>query len=227
LSRKRHTMKRIALVLIALMFTIPAFAQTAKVKPPIPVRAVVSPDLKQTLRAAADPASTIADIRGYIHDGRVQIHTAKDREVFNDLVNFVQSTEDAGVKASDASKDAEAASHWKSLADNWTVKAKEPYLLSYCTDHKEITTWTGNKRVEGVHTYCEYEHPLSAGGVHKIWDVCDVKPDDLVQADKASESATNAEKLSEDEAAEGKIELQKAGAYYAALRTGIGLPTLP
>ena len=42
-----------------------------------------------------------------------------------------------------------------------------------CPDHGVRSTWTGNKRFAGKHTYCEYEHPLYMGGVHKFWQGCD------------------------------------------------------
>lgn len=42
-----------------------------------------------------------------------------------------------------------------------------------CPDHGVLSAATGNKRVANQHTYCEYEHPLYMGGVHKFWEPCD------------------------------------------------------
>jgi hypothetical protein len=54
----------------------------------------LSPDLKQTLLAAADPTSTDADVRSYIRTARVQVRTQKDHAVFDKLVKFVELQDD-------------------------------------------------------------------------------------------------------------------------------------
>lgn len=41
-----------------------------------------------------------------------------------------------------------------------------------CPDHGVKSSFTGNKRFADKRTYCEYEHPLPQGGVHKFWSEC-------------------------------------------------------
>jgi len=201
-------MKRIAFVLF-LVSTIlmTAFAQTTQTKPvvhkKVPVKPVVdpqtilSPDLKQTLLAAADPASTMADIRGYIHDGRVQVRTAKDRTVFDGLVKYVQFTDDARAKASDASRDAEAASSLRSIASDDMSKAAE----------NKATASRSNKDFQSA--FQSQAASYSDAAV------------------KANKDADDAEKQSQDELAEERQDLQTAAALYVALRADLGLPALP
>jgi hypothetical protein len=45
--------------------------------------------------------------------------------------------------------------------------------IALCPDHGVNSTSTGNRKVSGKVWYCEYEHPLSKGGVHKFWKVCE------------------------------------------------------
>lgn len=46
-----------------------------------------------------------------------------------------------------------------------------PHAL--CPEHGVQGSWTSNKKLVDGKTYCQYEHPLSTGGMHKFWEKCD------------------------------------------------------
>jgi hypothetical protein len=52
----------------------------------------VSPDFKRVMTAAVDPTSTVADVRAYIRDARIQIRTAQDSFLFAKLLMGITQT---------------------------------------------------------------------------------------------------------------------------------------
>jgi hypothetical protein len=53
-------------------------------------RRYLSSNMKRTLTAAMDPSATESDIRTYIRDARLQIHTRKDAEILQKFQTVVQ-----------------------------------------------------------------------------------------------------------------------------------------
>lgn len=44
--------------------------------------------------------------------------------------------------------------------------------FALCPTHGKKSAWDGNKKYVERKPYCEYEHPLDMGGVHKFWAEC-------------------------------------------------------